>query len=245
MVYYTLSARTRSEHGSMFILDRDTGELGLGPDSLDYELTYLYRLYVVASDGGVSSVPAETTIDIEVTDVNDSPPAITIRSLNIAGSSSAIATENTEAGVFVANVIVRDLDQGAGGEVQCELDRPEFELSRGSGNYLIQTTRLLDREQVSGFHLTITCQDHGTPPLSSTETVYVQVGDENDNEPTFASASYEGEIIENNYIGTRVLKVNATDLDIGSNALITYELGGGREAEWFNINGLTGYIFFL
>ena len=155
------------------------------------------------------------------------------------GSNSAIAMENREAGAFVANVMINDADEGLGGEVECSLNQPEFELS--NSNSRIQTTSVLDREQIGGFQLTLTCHDLGDPQLTSEESVYVQVGDENDNAPIFEHQSYEGEIIENNYIGTYVLKVNATDLDIGSNAFVTYELGNTRDAEMFNVDEITGW----
>jgi len=45
-------------------------------------------------------------------------------------------------------------------------------------------------------------------------------------------------------LGTSVLQVNATDLDVGQNALITYYLGPGGEDN-FGINSTTQYLYIL
>ena len=148
--------------------------------------------------------------------------------------------ENGDPGSIVAILTVRDADGGEGGNVRCSVDRPEFELTRGYGR--IQTTRVLDRELEDGYQLTITCSDHGEPPLSSTAQIYVIVGDVNDNVPQFDSDSYTAEILENNYIGVPVITVNASDADAGSNQQIHYRLANGPHSNSFNIDGLTGVI---
>lgn len=43
----------------------------------------------------------------------------------------------------------------------------------------------LDREVMPRHHVTITCQDGGSPSLSESRDVIISVGDVNDNEPTF------------------------------------------------------------
>ena len=43
----------------------------------------------------------------------------------------------------------------------------------------------LDREDMPRYHVTITCQDGGSPSLSTSRDVIISVGDVNDNEPRF------------------------------------------------------------
>lgn len=62
---------------------------------------------------------------------------------------------------------------------------------------------------------TVQAQDYGRPALSSTVTVYLNVIDLNDNQPTFESSSYSAELLENVTIGSSVLTVSAQDLDSG------------------------------
>ena len=63
--------------------------------------------------------------------------------------------------------------------------------------------------------LTVKAQDGGSPSLSTTVTVYMNVLDVNDNAPVFDPSSYDSEIWENATVGTSVLQVQATDLDSG------------------------------
>lgn len=70
---------------------------------------------------------------------------------------------------------------------------------------------------------TVQAQDYGRPALSSTVTVYLNVVDLNDNQPTFESSSYSAELLENVTIGTSVLSVFAQDLDSGKSLHYSYK----------------------
>ena len=69
--------------------------------------------------------------------------------------------------------------------------------------------------QLEHYVLTVKAQDGGTPSLSTTVTVYMNVLDVNDNAPVFDPSSYDCQVWENGTIGTSVLTVQATDLDSG------------------------------
>nr|XP_025039207.1 protocadherin gamma-A4-like [Pelodiscus sinensis] len=112
------------------------------------------------------------------------------------------------------------------------------------------TDRALDRERVSGYNVTVTATDRGTPPLSSTTSISVQLSDINDNAPVFSQTSYTVSIPENNPSGASVCSVRATDRDWGENARVTYSLleGEGREAPLssaVSINSETGAVYAL
>jgi protocadherin Fat 4 len=70
-------------------------------------------------------------------------------------------------------------------------------------------------KQVQHYIFVVQAQDTGRPSLSSTVTVYFNIVDLNDNAPLFDPMSYSNEIFENVTIGSRVVKVSATDLDSG------------------------------
>ena len=57
--------------------------------------------------------------------------------------------------------------------------------------YQIVTTRSLDIEQEVTINTTISCTDLGSPPLTSSEYIEVNVADENDNTPIFEKEIYE------------------------------------------------------
>lgn len=112
-------------------------------------------------------------------------------------------------------------------------------MDRQSG--VLSTSRPLDREKRAGYTLTVTAQDQGRPPLSSTTTVEVIVLDINDHSPQFESSSYTSDISEDVRIGSLVLEVKAVDLDQGPNGQVFYFLSGGS-CSMFIIDQNTGRI---
>ena len=112
----------------------------------------------------------------------------------------------------------------------------EFEIDSLTG--VISTVSTLDRETVSSYSLIISALD--ISGLSSNATVYVVIGDINDNEPRFIQAQYERTISENTAIGTSVLQVLATDLDTLDEGKLRYELTG--QPSFLAINTQSGVV---
>ncbi|XP_074530812.1 protocadherin beta-16-like [Halichoeres trimaculatus] len=102
----------------------------------------------------------------------------------------------------------------------------------------------LDRERHPQLSLKLIAVDGGTPQRSGTVNIDINVLDVNDNIPVFNQSVYKASVTENTIRGTKVITVNATDADTGSNGLISYSLsktkGGG--ADIFSIDEKTGTI---
>lgn len=81
--------------------------------------------------------------------------------------------------------------------------------------------KVLDREEEAELRLTLTAQDGGSPPRSGTAHVYIEVVDINDNAPEFEQPFYRVKIPEDSPKGFLVVKVSATDVDIGVNGEIS------------------------
>ncbi|MEQ2244133.1 hypothetical protein ILYODFUR_014045 [Ilyodon furcidens] len=96
----------------------------------------------------------------------------------------------------------------------------------------------LDREEQDIFNLTVIAEDHGIPQCSSSQMLCIHVIDVNDEVPWFEDSHYEAQITENKPAGTSVLTVSASDLDQGTNGLVTYGVSQGS----FAINPFTGVI---
>lgn len=65
----------------------------------------------------------------------------------------------------------------------------------------------VDFEQVREYTLTILGSDGGSPPLSSTSIVRIDIVDENDNAPAFVRPTYEFSILEDTAINTTIVQV--------------------------------------
>lgn len=101
----------------------------------------------------------------------------------------------------------------------------------------------MDRESQEYYKLTVAATDNGTPSQTAICQVQVKVLDANDNDPIFSKNSYEFDIEENLQRGVRVGVVTATDVDIGSNAAIKYNLIPSNTS--FQINPITGKSFII
>ncbi|XP_059030827.1 protocadherin gamma-A11 isoform X2 [Mustela lutreola] len=234
---------TESKTSEIFQLDSQTGEV-LIRGSLDFEKHRFYEMDIQAQDGGGLSTTAK--ILITVVDVNDNAPEITIT------SSTNSVLENSPPGTVIALLNVQDQDSGENGRVSCFVPNSlPFKLEKTYGNYYkLITTRMLDREQVHSYNITLIATDQGFPPLSTKTHISLNIADDNDNPPTFADSSYSIYIPENNARGASFFSVMAVDLDSSENSQITYSLvedtlQGAPLSTYISINSNTGTLYAL
>ena len=101
---------------------------------------------------------------------------------------------------------------------------------------IVRTNRPLDRETVPYYELVALAVDRGTPQLSSTVPIIIDISDINDNPPIFNTDQLEYFIKENSPIGSVVGIIEAQDPDEGENSKITYSIIGGRDANLFHLD---------
>ncbi|XP_018548659.1 protocadherin gamma-A2-like [Lates calcarifer] len=230
--------------------DKIGGVIEMNPQSgevrvtglIDYEEASTHELDVQAKDGGGQASHCKLIID--VIDVNDNKPVIEIK------SASANVAEDSKPGTMVALINIYDLDTGSSGRVTCTIsDNVQFKfVSEVKNYYMLVTDGLLDRELQPEYNITITATDAGSPSLSSVKVLTIVVNDINDNPPTFTQSEYNANILENQPIGTFVMKVKAEDTDDGSNARILYQISKDSNSEassFLTINSETGQLFTL
>ena len=107
---------------------------------------------------------------------------------------------------------------------------------------VVTVSRAPDRETRDSYLLTITASDEGNPQKSSSVKLSITVLDVNDNAPQFNASSLQGGIKENLPGGSFVMRVMATDADIGTNAQLVYNLTTKEYTDVFALNSLTGEI---
>ncbi|XP_020654857.3 protocadherin gamma-A4-like isoform X13 [Pogona vitticeps] len=227
----------------MFHLDANTGEIGL-LGNLDYEDSAFYEIEVQVQDGG--GLLDRSTLMISVTDVNDNAPELEITSLVHS------IPENSSPATAIALINVQDRDSGENAEVTCSIpSHLPFQLTKSYGNYYsLMTTRALDREQAAAYNITVAVTDHGTPPLSSSIIIPLEILDTNDSPPHFLQPIYITYLMENNPRGASILSLKANDPDSGENSRITYSIvegniGGSPISFYISINSETGVIYAL
>ncbi|XP_067422462.1 protocadherin alpha-8-like [Emydura macquarii macquarii] len=184
-------------------------------------------------------------VEVEIKDINDNAPVFPIDELNL------FILESRLPGSRFPLEGASDADIGANSLLTYKLSPNEyFTLDvqmRNDHNTLAELVlkKSLDREETSVQNLLLTANDGGKPELAGTVQLMITVLDVNDNAPTFNQSVYEVTVLENAANGTLVMKLNATDLDEGTNKNISYSFGNfvpPSAKAMFNINSDTGEI---
>ncbi|KAM3840739.1 protocadherin alpha-C2-like [Vipera latastei] len=241
-VFYSFSNSTSPELQKMFSINSQNGEIKVS-GALNVQKPLL-EMFIEARDKGVFGMSSVAKLLVEITDVNNNAPEITLTSL------SSPIPEDSLLGTVVALLSITDEDPGENGKIICKVpvDIPFQLRSSFDDYYSLITSGLLDREQVSDYNITITATDAGTPPLSSHKVIKVDVSDINDNAPQFQELPYSIYIPENNAPGSSLCTTKATDLDAYANAYISYslitgEIQGQPASFYVSIQSETGNIY--
>ena len=185
------------------------------------------------TDDGDPQMSAVITFLVEILDVNDNPPQFT--NLNYVFSFP----ENFHMSTFVGRVFASDLDNGENGTViYTIIDGSNFTINSQSGE--IKTQIVFDREAQENYTIIVGAHDNSSDvQLSSTAIVIVMISDENDNPPVFTEPQRIFPVPSDTAVGTSIGRVEATDRDIGENAVVRYQISLSVP---FSINNATGDI---
>ncbi|XP_028315701.1 protocadherin gamma-A11-like isoform X17 [Gouania willdenowi] len=225
---------------NVFTINEQTGIISI-KGSIDYEKDKKHELRIDAKDqGGLTDL---SKVIIEVTDVNDNAPTISVMSF------TSPVSEDSPPGTTIGIINVKDLDSGDNGQVNCKIEENSpFKIKSNLRNYYtLVTDTVLDREGVSDYNITVVATDSGLPPLSVRRTFHLKVSDVNDNAPVFLQSVYNTFITENNSPGLSVLTLRAKDPDENQNARVSYILeetnvGGSPISDFVSVNAESGVV---
>ncbi|XP_072251863.1 protocadherin alpha-8-like isoform X8 [Leuresthes tenuis] len=244
-VKYSFSEVGRRKQTDVFAIDEKTGTI-INKKNIDFEENNAFEIRVQARDGASSPMTSHAKLLIEVLDVNDNAPEITVTSL------LNTVKEDASIGTAIALVSVFDKDGGKNGMVRCKISNDvPFKLESNYKNYYsLVVDGPLDRETAPQYNISITATDEGNPPLSSTSIIHVHVSDINDNKPNFTEDTINVFMKENSPVGTVLKTVSAGDEDTDRNGRVSYSfLHENRKSPQLspmvNINSETGEIVSL
>ncbi|XP_071380375.1 protocadherin alpha-8-like [Centroberyx affinis] len=244
-IEYSLRSKGQDHVLDVFQIDRQTGAI-LVKGEIDYEENPAFEIHAQASDKGQPPMSAHCKVLVEVIDLNDNAPEITVTSL------LNTVKEDAKVGTAIALVSVLDKDGGKNGLVQAVIvNEPPFKLETNYKKYysLVVYARL-DRESKAQYNVTIVATDEGTPPLSSTSIISVDVSDVNDNAPRFSEPVINVYLKENSKVGATIKTVSAVDADVDHNGQVSYSFLDSNSnsmplSTMVNINSETGDIVSL
>ncbi|XP_015266628.1 PREDICTED: protocadherin gamma-B7-like [Gekko japonicus] len=217
---------------------------------LDRETIPQYNITITATDQGNPPLSTLKTISVQISDINDNPPAFE------KPSYTAYVPENNPSGASIFRVKASDPDLDRNARILYSIQKSNIEnlplssyVSINSETGIIYAQRSFDYEQFREFQLQVKAQDGGSPPLSSNVTVKVFIVDQNDNSPQilYPSKGVEGSALfemiprsaDADYLVTKVV---AVDADSGHNAWLSYHLLQATEPGLFTIGHHTGEI---
>ncbi|XP_030595803.1 protocadherin alpha-8-like isoform X20 [Archocentrus centrarchus] len=184
-------------------------------------------------------------VEVEVVDINDHTPIFPEKEKKLEISESVLP------GARIQLKAARDRDVGQFSVQQYKLSnsdhfRLEIKDKGDDGKIpILVVQKSLDRENTAIHSLILTALDGGKPPKSGNMNILVNVLDINDNAPVFSKNYYSVMLSENAPLGTKVIQVNATDLDDGPNGYVVYSFSNSMNQNilnLFDINPLTGEL---
>nr|ABV59360.1 protocadherin nu13 [Callorhinchus milii] len=196
-------------------------------------------------EGVVENPPNVYHVEVEILDVNDNAPGFPKSQFRFEISEAATP------GARFALQCANDPDVGINSLQSYQLLANEYfslSIQIRSGDEklpVLVLEKTLDREKQSSHKLVLIARDGGVPLRTGTAQIIIIVQDANDNAPVFSQLVYRVKLLENVPKGTFVIRLNATDLDDGSNAEIIYSLSdhtSARVHELFGVNPKTGEI---
>ncbi|XP_069755111.1 protocadherin gamma-C5-like [Narcine bancroftii] len=218
-IVYSFSSNNEPSLTEIFMINPNSGEIRT-KGSLDFEQSSVYQIHIEAKDRSQHPLSAHCNVRVEITDVNDNAPELSLNSI------SSRISEDVPIGTLIALFSVTDRDSNKNGQMDCSISpNVPFDLKSPFANsYRLVTSAILDREIADQHVIMLTCKDRGSPPLFSNRNIIVNVSDVNDNAPQFTRSSYRAYVAENNEPGSFVGSVTALDYDIDRNSQLVYTL---------------------
>uniref|UniRef100_A0A3Q3A6H3 Cadherin domain-containing protein n=1 Tax=Kryptolebias marmoratus TaxID=37003 RepID=A0A3Q3A6H3_KRYMA len=242
---YSLSSKDQDHVLDLFQINEQTGLITV-KGNVDFEEHPAFEIRVRATDKGSPPMTSQCKVLIEVEDLNDNTPEISVTTL------ITTVKEDADTGTAIALVSVLDRDGGRNGIVHCSIkNESPFKLETNYKNYFsLVVEGQLDRETDLYHNITIVASDEGIPALTNTKHFTVYISDVNDNSPLFSQSVINVYLKENTPAGNVLKKISAQDADIDQNAQVRYsviETNGNNLPllTMVNINSETGDIISL
>ncbi|NWJ07911.1 CAD23 protein, partial [Crypturellus undulatus] len=232
---------------SIFALDYISGALTLnGP--LDRENPFYSGGFVLTvkgtelnDDRTPSNATVTTTFNILVIDLNDNAPEFNSSEYSVA------IPELAQVGFALPLFIqVQDKDEGPNSVFEVYLvgnNSEHFIISptsiQGKADIRVRVAVPLDFETIPRYEFSLFANE-SIPEHVGFARVKISLINENDNRPVFSKALYNVSLFENATVGTTVLRVHATDNDVGTYGEVSYFFSD--DPDRFSLDKDTGVI---
>ncbi|XP_052450211.1 cadherin-like protein 26 isoform X1 [Carassius gibelio] len=220
----------------LFSIDENTGTVSVHR-AIDREINPIFHIDFDVLDRRTGiAVDKTLSFNVEIKDKNDNSPQFTPSTIR------ASVPENTPEGVVQATLQAHDIDlkdtpnsQFTMTVVSQDPASPKFTLKDlpTSTTKQLAFTGCFDYDKAKQYKVLVEARDQGTPTMSSTATVFLDITDSNTHRPEFSSATYNTEVMEMEL--KEILRIGINDKDTpntpGSRAVFSI-LKGNEEANY-------------
>ncbi|XP_076686160.1 cadherin 87A isoform X2 [Andrena cerasifolii] len=192
----------------LFAIDQDSGEITIknkGPVDLTNSTHDWIALVIQANDGIFVD---SAIVNITIRDVNNNVPIFP------QDLYTASIPEISPIGTVVEEVTATDADTGINAELIYRIQKgafDDFTINETTG--AVTVFRKLDYDNKNTYHVEVIALDKGTPSLTGTTTLMINVENSNDKSPYFTPETQRAEVTEDTPIGTVFTTLKATDPD--------------------------------
>nr|XP_006001093.1 PREDICTED: protocadherin Fat 1 isoform X1 [Latimeria chalumnae]XP_014346958.1 PREDICTED: protocadherin Fat 1 isoform X1 [Latimeria chalumnae] len=230
-IHYSI---VNGNQGTPFTIDPTKGEIKVAKQ-LDREKVSGYTLTVQASDNGNPPRLNTTTVNIDVSDVNDSPPVFS------QANYSIIIQENRPVGSSVLQLIVTDKDSSHNGPpfffaIVSGDENSDFQINQQG----VLTALIPFNHKVKDQYLLhVQVADSGKPQLSSSAFINIRIIEESIYPPAILPLEIFIMTPVDEYSGGVIGKIHATDQDIYDT--LTYSLAS-TTGDLFSVSSRDGKV---
>lgn len=125
--------------------------------------------------------------------------------------------------------------------------RSVFHLDSKTGELIVASSQLLDRELFEFFILTISAYNPENVTMADTLSITIKLRDLNDNVPVFEQLLFTYSLREKSTFPSVIAVLNANDIDIGENGFVTYSIEEINQAPYENKDffSIDGWFYFF
>ncbi|MFK7768564.1 MAG: cadherin-like domain-containing protein, partial [Mariniblastus sp.] len=195
---------------------------------LDYESQTSLDVNVQVDDATIGGSPDDFDAhSLMISDENESP---------LIADDIFTVDENSGNGTVVGNVVFSDVDAGDSISFAITAGDPTGVFSiNNAGQILIADGSQLDFETINSFALTVEATDDGSPSLSETATIQINLNDVNEVPTSLLPNNVTISENTNTTGGVSVATLSATDVDAGD--WLSFSIVGGADQANFSIGG--------
>ncbi|XP_044068453.1 cadherin-like protein 26 isoform X2 [Siniperca chuatsi] len=198
----------------VFSINEETGDV-YAHKAIDREEHAMFHIsFDILDKKTDNKIDKELAFDVEIKDINDNPPTF------LKTQYEENVKENIPEGYLPVQLHATDIDQRNTSNSQITISvtsqkpqEPKIDIHQIDGRMAQLTFKgCFDYDKEKRYEVFVEAKDHGTPSLTSSAAVILNIVDTNTHPPTFKERKYHGEVLESAIINN-VLRVAVEDKD--------------------------------